>query len=69
MKKEQVSQKFQNTFQAMLAAAMYPGIRLFARDVNLAPGLAKQYKPGMIIREKGFTDASCRFGGTLGSHS
>ena len=68
MKKEQVSQKFQNTFQAMLAAAMYPGIRLFARDVNLAPGLAKQYKPGMIIREKGFTDASCRFGGMAASH-
>ena len=47
--------------------SMYPGITLFARDVDLPSGLAEKYKAGMIIREKGFTDATIRFGGMVTS--
>lgn len=43
----------------------YPGIAMFARDVNLPPELAKKYVPGQIIREKAFTDASIRFMGMV----
>lgn len=46
----------------------YPGCAMFARDVNLAPGLAEKYKAGSIIREKAFTDASIRFMGMVTTH-
>lgn len=46
----------------------YPGIAMFARDVNLPPELAKKYVPGQIIREKAFTDASIRFMGMVTTH-
>ena len=47
---------------------MYPGMALFARDVNLPEVLAQRYTPGLIIREKAFTDASDRFMGMLTTH-
>lgn len=47
---------------------MYPGMALFARDVNLPEVLARRYTPGLIIREKAFTDASDRFMGMLTTH-
>lgn len=47
---------------------MLPGLTIYARDVNLPPEFAKLYKAGMIIREKGFTDASCRAKGMITSH-
>ena len=56
-----------NLFITHLMDSMYPGITLFARDVNLPSGLAEKYKAGMIIREKGFTDATIRFGGMVTS--
>ena len=56
-----------NPFITHLMDSMYPGITLFARDVNLPSGLAEKYKAGMIIREKGFTDATIRFGGMVTS--
>ena len=62
-KPEEQPKKRENPFITLLLANMYPGITLFARDVNLQPGLAEKYKAGMIIREKGFTDATIRFGG------
>ena len=62
-KSEKQPKKQENPFITLLLANMYPGITLFARDVNLQPGLAEKYKAGMIIREKGFTDATIRFGG------
>lgn len=46
----------------------YPGCAMFARDVNLAPGLAEKYIAGSIIREKAFTDASIRFMGMVTTH-
>lgn len=54
-------------FQA-LANRIYPGITMYARDVNLNPELARKYVPGQIIWEKTFTDASSRFMGMITSH-
>ena len=51
-----------------IANRMFPGIAMFARDVNLAPAIASVYKPGMIICERGFTDATCRFMGMPTTH-
>lgn len=45
-----------------------PGLTMFVRDVDLSPVCAKQYKPGMIIMERGFTDASNRVMGMITSH-
>ena len=45
-----------------------PGVTLFVRDADLPPEIVAQYKVGEIIREKGFTDASCRVGGMVTSH-
>lgn len=38
-------------------------LRMFVRDVDLSDQLIQQYRPGMIICERGFTDASSRIGG------
>ena len=46
----------------------YPGLTMFVRDVNLAPGLAEKYTDGLILCEKGFTDASCRVMGMATTH-
>lgn len=51
-----------------VADNMYPGIALFARDMNLPEELARRYTPGLIIREKAFTDASNRFMGMVTTH-
>lgn len=45
-----------------------PGLTMFVRDVDLSPVCAKQYKPGMIIMERGFTDASNHVMGMITSH-
>lgn len=45
-----------------------PGLSMYVRDVNLSSKIASMYEPGMIIREKGFTDASCRVMGMVTSH-
>ncbi len=46
----------------------YPGLQLFARDVNLSGKLAKTYRPGLVLRERGFTDATPRLGGMVTAH-
>lgn len=51
-----------------VADNMYPGIALFARDMNLPEELARRYTPGRLIREKAFTDASNRFMGMVTTH-
>lgn len=45
----------------------FPGLVMLYRDANLG-SLGDLYQVGMIIREKGFTDASCRGGGLVTSH-
>ena len=45
----------------------YPGLTMLYRDVNLG-NLHDSYEKGMIIREKGFTDASKRGGGIITTH-
>lgn len=45
-----------------------PGLTMYVRDVNLPPEFATKYEPGMIIREKGFTDASNRVMGMITTH-
>ena len=42
-----------------------PGLTMYVRDINLNEQYAKKYVPGRIIRELGFTDASCRVGGSI----
>lgn len=51
-----------------VADKMYPGMALYARDVNLPAELARKYIPGQIIRERAFTDASIRFMGMVTTH-
>lgn len=48
--------------------ATYPGLTLFARDVDLAPELAKKYTIGLVLRERGFVDATLRLGGMVTTH-
>lgn len=43
----------------------YPGMMMFARDVNLPQKLIEKYQPGMIILERGFVDATARVGGMV----
>ena len=46
----------------------YPGLTMFVRDVNLPDALAEKYIPDLVIKERGFTDASCRVGGMITTH-
>ncbi len=48
--------------------ATYPGLMLFARDVDLVPELARKYTAGLVLRERGFTDATPRLGGMVTTH-
>lgn len=50
--------------QAMLNKN-YPGMMMFARDINLPQSLIEKYRPGMIIVERGFVDATARVGGMV----
>ena len=43
----------------------YPGMMMFARDINLPQNLIDKYKAGMIILERGFVDATARVGGMV----
>ena len=47
---------------------IFPGLTMYVRDVDLAPQVAAKYEPGMIIMERGFTDASCRVMGMVTSY-
>ena len=47
--------------------ASYSGLTMLYRDVSLS-SIAKQYKKGMIIKERAFTDASKRAGGMITTH-
>lgn len=51
-----------------IANRNYPGLAIYVRDVNLPPQLAEKYTPGLIIREKAFTDASDRVMGMVTTH-
>ncbi len=46
----------------------YPGLAMLVRDADLPAALAEKYRPDLIIREKAFTDASCRIGGMVTTH-
>ncbi|MDR3232497.1 MAG: hypothetical protein LBT46_02305 [Planctomycetaceae bacterium] len=47
---------------------LLPGLQMFVRDVNLPEYIAAKYETGLIIREKGFTDATSRIGGMPTTH-
>ena len=47
---------------------IFPGLTMYVRDVDLSLELADIYKPGMIIMERAFTDASNRVMGMVTSH-
>ena len=51
-----------------LANKTFPGLIMFVRDANLPGTIASNYKKGLIIREKGISDASVRVGGIITSH-
>ena len=45
-----------------------PGLSMYVRDVNLSEQCAKKYHKDLIIKERGFTDASARVMGMKTSH-
>lgn len=45
-----------------------PGIAMYVRDVDLNKKCAEAYQPGMILMERGFTDASARVMGMNTTH-
>ena len=47
---------------------IFPGLTMYVRDVNLSPICAEKYQPDMIIKERGFTDASNRVMGMITTH-
>lgn len=47
---------------------VFPGLTMYVRDADLSPVCASRYQPGMIILERGFTDASCRVMGMVTTH-
>ena len=51
-----------------LANKTFPGLIMFVRDANLPGTIASNYKKGLIIRERGISDASVRVGGIITSH-
>ena len=46
----------------------YSNLKPYVRDVDLSPVCASGYKQGMVICERGFTDASHRIGGMATTH-
>ena len=51
-----------------LANDTFPGLTMYVRDVNLPKECAIKYSTGMIIKERGFTDASRRVMGMITSY-
>jgi hypothetical protein len=47
---------------------MFPGFTMYVRDVGLPGALVAQYQPGVIIKERGFTEAFCRVMGMDTTH-
>jgi hypothetical protein len=47
---------------------LLPDLQIFVRDANLPAQCASKYVPGMVIREKAFTDASSRVMGMVTTH-
>jgi hypothetical protein len=47
--------------------SIIPGLTLLSRDVDLGE-LEARYTRGLVIREKGYTDASRKWGGMVTSH-
>ena len=56
------------TIYEKIINATFPGLTMFVRDVNLNIVCAQTYQAGMIIRERGFTDASRRVMGMVTTH-
>ena len=46
----------------------YPGLTMYVRDTNLSNEISKKYKPGLILLEKAFCDASNRVMGMVTTH-
>lgn len=46
----------------------YPGLTMYVRDANLPCIVSASYKKGMIIKERGFCDASNRVMGMVTTH-
>lgn len=46
----------------------FAGLTLFYRDTHLTDQQLAAYRPGMIVQERGFTDASYRGGGMITTH-
>lgn len=51
-----------------LCCRVFPGIRMYARDVNLPEDIAEKYEEGMILRSPVPIEASRRNGGMVTSH-
>ncbi len=60
--------EFDSEFIESVVNRTYPGLTMYVRDANLPDGISDKYTKGMIIREKGFCDASSRVMGMVTTH-
>ncbi len=60
--------EFDAEFIESVVNRTYPGLALYVRDANLPDGVSSKYIKGMILREKGFCDASSRVMGMVTTH-
>jgi len=59
----QLMNEFPQTFAERVTEDTFRKIETFFRDADLNPATIAQYKPGMIMRENGYMDASLKEGG------
>ena len=60
--------EFNTEFIESVVNRTYPGLAMYVRDANLPDEMFGKYKRGMIVREKGFCDASSRVMGMVTTH-
>ena len=60
--------EFDSEFIENVVNRTYPGMAMYVRDANLPDGIFDKYKIGMILRQKGFCDASSRVMGMVTTH-
>jgi len=60
--------EFESEYIETIVNQTYPGLRMYVRDANLQENISREYKKGLLLREKAFCDASSRVMGMITSH-
>lgn len=60
--------KFDEKYIESVVNRTYPGLTMYVRDADLPGRISDKYTKGMIIRERGFCDASNRVLGMVTTH-